>query len=368
MKIAVLSSHTPSLFWFRLEMMKEFVDRGHSVIALGADPEAKWKDKFSSHDIDYRQLSVERNGVNPIKDLQTLAELYRFMKLERPDRIFTYQAKTVIYGSLAAHLNGIREIYSLIAGLGSIFIGTGIKNRLIREIMQLQYKVACNCSKVVFFQNHDDKGEFLRRGLVKENKTEIINGSGVNIDKFKPVSLPENPAFLFIGRLIKDKGIMEYLQASRIIKSKYPEVRCMIVGPFDSNPSALKPEELQPYIEDGIVEYFGEQSDVRPFIAQCSTYVLPSYHEGTPKTVLEAMAMGRPIITTDAPGCKETIKDGLNGYLVEVKNIHGLVDRMIHTIIHPDIWKEMGAASSEIAKEKYDVGMVNKAIMQVMGV
>lgn len=367
MKIAVLSSHTQSLFWFRMDMMKEFINKGHKVIALGADPEADWKDKFRELNIDYRQLYVKRNSLNPFKDLKTFKELSKFMKIEKPDKVFAYQAKTVLYGSIAGRINGITEIYPLIAGLGSIYRGRGLRNKAIKTIMVLEYWIACKCSKKVLFQNNDDKNEFINNGLIKEDKTVIINGSGVNLEKFKPAPLPPKPAFLFIGRLIKDKGVIEYLEACKEIKKEYPYVRCLLVGPYDSNPSALKPEELQPYIDNKIVEYYGEQSDVRPFIAQCSTYVLPSYHEGTPKTVLEAMAMGRSIITSNAPGCKETVTDGLNGYLVDVKDVQGLINRMKHFICNPNTSREMGAASLKIAKEKYDVRVVNQVIMQTMG-
>lgn len=367
MKIAVLSSHTSSLFWFRMDMMKDFIKKGHSVIALGSEPEAEWKKKFEEYNIDYRQLYVERNGMNPLKDLKTLRSLYSFMDKERPDKVFAYQAKTVIYGSIVAKINGVSEVYPLIAGLGSIFRGEGFKNKIIKTIMKVEYWAACKCSKKVFFQNQDDKNEFIQNGLVNDEKTVIINGSGVNLEKFKPTQFPEEPAFLFIGRLIKDKGIMEYLEACKEVKAKHPSVRCLLVGPFDSNPSALKPDELKPYIESGIIEYFGEQSDVRPFISQCSTYLLPSYHEGTPKTVLEAMAMGRSIITSDAPGCRETVIEGLNGYLVKVKDIKGLTNKMEYLISNRKKCKKMGQESAKIAREKYNVKNINQSIMKTMG-
>jgi glycosyltransferase involved in cell wall biosynthesis len=368
MKIAVLSSHTSSLFWFRMDMMKEFINNGHTVIAFGSEPEEEWKKKFEEYKIDYRQLYVERNGINPLKDLKTLKSLYTFMKKEKPDKVFAYQAKTVVYGSLAAKLNGVSDVYPLIAGLGSIFRGEGFKNKIVKAIMKLEYWAACKCSKKVFFQNSDDQNEFIQNGLVNKNKAVIINGSGVDLDKFKPTPLPEVPSFLYIGRLIKDKGVMEYLKACKNIKEKHPNVRCLLVGPFDSNPSALKPDELKPYIKSGVIEYFGEQNDVRPFISRCSIYVLPSYHEGTPKTVLEAMAMGRPIITSDAPGCRETVIEGLNGYLVKVKDIKGLANNMEYLISNPEICRNMGQASEKIAKEKYDVKIVNQSIIQTMGV
>lgn len=367
MKIAVLSSHTPSLFWFRMDMMKEFIANGHTVIAVGQHPEADWKSKFKQYGIEYNQIYVERNGTNPLKDIKTFLMLYQFMKVEKPDKVFCYHAKTIVYGSIAARLNKITEVYSLIAGIGSIFIGKGLKNKIVKTIMKIEYWVACKCSKKVFFQNNDDKNEFIRNGLIKDDKTFIINGSGVNIEKFKPEIIPKEPAFLFIGRLIKDKGIMEYLEACRQVKEKHSHIRCLLIGPYDSNPSSLKPEELKPYIDNGIIDYYGEQSDVRPFIAQCSIYVLPSYHEGTPKTVLEAMAMGRAIITSNAPGCRETVIDGVNGYLVEVKDVKGLINKMEYLIANTEVSKVMGNLSLKIAKEKYDVKIVNRAIMHTMG-
>ncbi|MDG5471362.1 glycosyltransferase family 4 protein [Jeotgalibacillus sp. ET6] len=368
MKIVVLSSHTSSLFWFRMDMMKSFLSKGHTVIAVGSEPESAWKAKFQEFDIDYRQLPVERNGLNPLNDLKTFKSLYEFMKKEKPDKVFAYQAKTIVYGSIAAKLNGISEVYPLVAGLGSVFRGNGVKNEMIKNIMKLQYRVACMFSKKIFFQNHDDKNEFLKNGLVKENKTVIINGSGVDLSKFKYEELPEEPSFLFIGRLIKDKGIMEYLEACNKIKLKYPRVRCLLVGPYDSNPSAITKEELKPYIDDKTIEYFGEQDDVRPFITQCSTFILPSYHEGTPKTVLEAMAMGRSIITTEAPGCRETVVDGVNGYLVKVKSVNELEDRMEKLINNKQRSYSMGQESAKIAIEKYDVKKVNQTIIQTMGI
>ena len=367
MKIAVLSSHTLSLFWFRMDMMKEFIRLGHTVIAIGPESEVNWIGKFEEYGIEYKQLFVERNGINPFGDLRTYRELKQFIKEEKPDKIFTYQAKTVVYGSLAAKSNGITEVYPLIAGLGSIFRGKGIKNKILKMVMKTQYKLACNASKKVFFQNTDDKSEFIKNEIIQEDKIMIINGSGVNLEKFRPEPLPDKPVFLFIGRLIKDKGVLEYLEACRRIKVEYPKVRCLLVGPYDSNPSALKQEEIQPFIDEEIIEYFGEQTDVRPYLKQCSTFVLPSYHEGKPKTVLEAMAIGRSIITCDSPGCRETVTDGYNGLLVAVKDINGLVDKMRYLIKDPETNRIMAERSLKLVKEKYDVNIVNKSIMKTMG-
>ncbi|RCW53384.1 glycosyltransferase family 4 protein [Halanaerobium sp. ST460_2HS_T2] len=366
MKILVLSSHTKSLFWFRLDMMKSFIKNGHEVVAVGSESINEWKDKFKEHNIKYLNINVDRNGTNPLKDLKTLVELFKIIKKEKPEKIFAYQAKTVIYGSIAARINGIKDVYSLIAGLGSIFRGEGLKNRLIKTIMKFEYKLASNFNKKLFFQNNDDRNLFIKEGIVDKENTVIINGSGVNTNEFKPKPLPEVNAFLFIGRLIKDKGIIEYLEATKKVKESYPATRFLLVGPFDSNPSALKSEDLEPYIANDIIEYFGYREDVRPYIEQSSVFVLPSYHEGTPKTVLEAMAMGRPIITTDAPGCRETVDNGENGFLVKLKDADDLAAKMITLINDPKLQKQMGKKSLQIIKEKYDVEIVNKSIMEAM--
>ena len=367
MVVVVLSSHTSSLFWFRLDMMKDFVKRGHRVLAVGPSPEKDWSDKFKNYGIEYSTIFVERNGIDPIKDLLTLYKLYRFLRKENPDKVFVYQAKTIIYGCIAAKWNNITEVYPLVAGLGSIFRGIGIKNKIIKTILKFEYRIAFRASTKVFFQNNDDKYKFIENKLIKNGKAVIINGSGVNLNKFQPTSLPESPCFLFIGRLLKDKGIIEYLEACRKIKSVYPYVRCLIVGPYDSNPSAIKAEDMKSFIDENIIEYHGEQIDVRPFISRCSAFILPSYHEGTPKTVLEAMAMGRPIITTNAPGCRETVEDGVNGYLVNIKDVDGIVNKMELLIQNSIIGKKMGKESIRIIKEKYDVNIVNKAIINTMG-
>lgn len=366
MKIAVMSSHTPSLFWFRLDMMREFVRRGNDVVAIGNEPSEKWADKFGENGIRYISIPVQRNGTNPLKDIKAYRALKRLLKAERPDKIFAYQAKTVIYGGMAARKLGIRDFYPLIAGVGSVFLSDGLKTKLVRKILVTEYKLGMKHAKKVFFQNPDDVEIFCRYGIVDRERVVMLNGSGVNLEKFQPLPLPESPAFLCISRLIRDKGVCEYLQAAEAVKQKYPSARFMLVGPYDTNPSALKPEELAHYTDSGIVEYFGEQSDVRPYLSQCGIFVLPSYREGTPKTVLEAMACERAIITTDAPGCRETVTDGENGYLVPVRDVTALSDRMIHFIEHPEIIGRMAKRGRQMVEDRFDVVKVNGIICNAM--
>lgn len=368
MKVMVLSSFTTSLFWFRIDMMKSFLDAGCEVVAVGDAPESEWTEKFLGMGIRYRQIPVERNGTNPMRDIKTLRALYRLLKEERPDKIFSYQAKTVIYGGIAARLLGIRQVYPLIAGVGSVFLGDGLKKRLVRSILIAEYKLGLRKAPHVFFQNRDDLAVFTSHKIIPESKAVMLNGSGVNTGKFVPTDLPQDISFLCISRLIRDKGVCEYLDAAREIHKRHPGVRCVLVGPFDTNPSAIKPEELRGYIDDGSVEYVGEQKDVYPYLRGCTAYVLPSYHEGTPKTVLEAMASGRPTITTDAPGCRETVTDGVNGYLVPVKDVAAIVEAMERIIAEPEKTERMAKKARQIAEEKYDVNKVNLMIRSTMGI
>ncbi len=365
-RIMVLSCHTHSLFWFRVEMMKKFISLGYEVTAVGQEAEAEWSEKFSEYGVRYRQLDVQRNGTNPLQDLATLKKIEALMAEEEPDILFCYQAKTVIYGCIAAHKRGMTEIYPLIAGLGSVLIGQGFKNKLLAFLMKTEYALSLKYAKAVMFQNPDDMGFFVGNKLVKKEQCRMINGSGVDTEHFTPSPLPDETAFLCISRLIRDKGVGEYLDASREIHKKYPSARCLLVGPFDTNPSAIKPEELQTYIDDGSIEYFGEQSDILPYMEQCSVFVLPSYHEGTPKTVLEAMACGRAVITTDAPGCRETVTNGKNGVLVPVKDISALANAMESFIRDPYRCIPMGMTGRRIAAEKYDVKKVNNDIANIM--
>lgn len=364
-KIAVVSAHTPSLFWFRMDMMQRFKFLNYDVVAIANEPENEWKKKFAEYGIAYRQIYVNRNGTNPFKDVKTLHSIRKIFEEEKPIKVFSYNAKAVIYGGIAAKKLKI-EHYPLIAGVGSVFLSNNFKNEILQKIMVAEYKKALKQSPAVFFQNHDDSELFLKKGIVTDRQIAYIHGSGVNLNKFRYEALPNRLAFLFVGRLLKDKGVREYLEASEKVKTLYPDVRFMLVGPFDTNPSSIKENELKHYVDAGIIEYYGEQKDVSLFLKQCSVFVLPSYREGTPKTVLEAMATGRAVITTDAPGCKETVIDGKNGYLIPVKNVDRLVEKMIEMIKFPDLMEEFGREGRKMAEGKFSVDTVNNTICKTM--
>lgn len=367
LRVLILCSHASSLIHFRADLIKDMVAKGHEVIAIAPELESHWSHRLARLGAKYRSVPIERTGMNPLKDLQSLLALHRIIKREKPDVVFAYHAKTIIYGSIASRMCRVPSINVLLAGLGSAFRGTGFKHKVLKAILCMQYKIALKSCKNVFFQNNDDLGEFVRLNLVAPHQTKIINGSGVNLGEFTPQPIPGGHRFLFVGRLIRDKGIFEYMQAARLVKKKYPEASFRVVGPFDTNPTAITPEDMQPFIDDGSIEYLGETNDVRPYLKACTTFVLPSYHEGTPKAVLEAMAVGRPIITTDAPGCRETVIDGVNGFLVPTRNVQALAEKLIWMIEHPEAIHRMGAESLRICREKYDVRKINFTLLQAMG-
>ena len=290
------------------------------------------------------------------------------MRSIKQDAFLGYTIKPVLYGSLAARLAGISGIFSIITGLGYAFSRGDSRQRFAGIIAQFLYKISLSCNQKVYFQNPDDRNLFKELGFLRgADQVVLINGSGVDVSFFKKTPFPTGVSFLLIARLIKDKGIIEYVEAARIIKAKYPGVLFRLVGWFDDNPTSIKKEDLDLWMEDGIIDYLGRLEDVRPAITASSVYVLPSYREGTPRTVLEAMSMGRPVITTDAPGCRETVIDGENGFLIPIKDVNALVQAMERFILQPELVVKMGKRSREIAEVKYDVHKVNTVIMQAMG-
>jgi glycosyltransferase involved in cell wall biosynthesis len=306
--------------------------------------------------------------MNPFKDLISLVRMARLLRSLQPDIVLSYTIKPVIFGSLAARCAGVASIHSMITGLGYAFLGNGFKGRVINRLVTAMYRAALRVNRSVFFQNPDDRALFVDSGIVDENKTCLINGSGVDIGHYSPAARGSAPVFLMIARLLRDKGVLEYVESARTLKSRYPQAVFQLLGPLDSNPAAVSQTELAVWQQEGVIEYLGFADDIRPGMRTANIYVLPSYREGTPRTVLEAMSMGRPVVTTDAPGCRETVRDGDNGFLVPVKDVEALASAMEKFILHPELIEKMGKRSVEIAREKYDVRKVNAVIMQRMGI
>jgi glycosyltransferase involved in cell wall biosynthesis len=374
MKILLIAGHAQSIINFRGPLLLAFKKNGCQVHVAAPDMtiEASARNDLQGMGVTVHQVPIQRTGTKPFSDLQTAFVLWRLMRRIRPDIVLGYTIKPVIYGTLAAWLAGVPRRYALITGLGYAFQGGRQRSRL-RALVQVLYSLALARVKLVFFQNPDDLALFQERGILQpQTPVCVVNGSGVDVDNFAVRPLPPGALegavrFLFIGRLLGDKGVREYAEAASLLKRSNPQVVCALVGWIDSNPNSITQAELDSWVADGRIEFLGRLDDVRPAIEACSVFVLPSYREGTPRTVLEAMAMGRAIVTTDAPGCRETVVHGENGFLIPVQDPKALAQAMRCFIDKPRLQQCMGSRSRQIAEEKYDVNKVNAVMLAGMG-
>lgn len=367
-RVLVVGSLAESLINFRGPLLAALVANGHEVHAAAPDASASVKERLAGLGVRYHDVFLARTGLNPLADLKTYRAIKAIIRETNPEVFFSYTIKPVIYGAIAARSARVPGIYPMITGLGYTFSGLTLKAKLVGSVTSILYRLALSFANQVFFQNPDDMSLFIERGLISSRaQAVIVNGSGVDLEKFAPANLPQDLSFLLVARLLKDKGVLEYVAAARDIKCRYPQVRFKMAGWIDDNPMAVSTQELVGWQKEGTIEYLGRLEDVRPAFAECSVYVLPSYREGTPRTVLEAMAMGRAIVTTDAPGCRETVVNGENGFLVTVKDSETLAKAMEKFIVDKGLIKIMGDRSREIAEKKYDVNKVNHKIMTTMG-
>ncbi|GFE58635.1 glycosyl transferase [Geobacter sp. AOG1] len=336
---------------------------------MGAENDPLVIERLSSMGIDFKSYPIQRSGMDPSSDLLTFFALREVFYEIKPDMVLAYTIKPIIWGGLAIRsLGTTARFYALITGLGFAFQPGGIKQNILSGLVTRLYRWALAHAEKVIFQNKDNLQVFVKRQIVDTQRCVVVNGSGVNLNHFVVSPFPQsNPVFLTIARLLGDKGLREYAKAAQVIKNRYPNIIFYLVGPEDPSPDGIPLSEVKSWQTSGALQYLGATSDVRPFIGQSHVYVLPSYHEGMPRTVLEAMAMGRPVITTDAPGCRDTVVDGDNGFLVPIKDAQALAHAMEQFILHPELIEKMGRRSREIAEERFDVHKVNNQILLTMG-
>ncbi len=345
---------------------------GYDVHAL--IPDYDFLPEVEELGISYDLIRLSRTGVDPWADFRSYRMLKKHIRRYRPDVVYSYSIKPVIYGSLAARACKVPMVAAMITGMGYLFTGETLRQRLLRSVASTLYRRGLSAADRVFFQNPDDLALFRSLNIINgrdEYKIVRTNGSGINLDRFPksaPPVPPEAPVtFLVIARLLQDKGVREFVAAAGKLHARYPEVRFQVVGPHDPTlPHALPAGEVEQWKRDGIVDFVGGVKDVRPWLKACSVYVLPSYREGTPRSVLEAMATGRPVITTDTPGCRETVNPDENGFLVPVRSADDLASRMEEFIRNPDLITEMGKNSRRLAEQKYDVRKVNRIILEAL--
>lgn len=353
LKIAIVVNTAWNIVNFRLGLIKALLNAGHEVIAIApADDYVAQIEAIGCRFIALKTL--ERKGTNPIKDMRLVHELYRIYKKESIDLALLYTIKPNIYGSFAASLAGVKTICT-VTGLGYSFISTGWVSRIAKSL----YKRAFRRATIIAFQNNDDRQLFIDGGLANTHKTTLIKGSGIRTDYFSPMEKTRTDdefIFLFVGRLLFDKGIQEFIDAAKSIRAHYSKAQFWVVGAIDEgNPSCVSPEMVQSCVDAGIITYYGPSDQVREMMRECDVVVLPSYREGLPRVMLEALSMAKPIITTDAPGCRETIIHGENGYMVPIRDWMALKTSMEKMLAHSNIeLVEMGKKGRQMALEEFD--------------
>ncbi len=366
MKIAIVATSGISLLNFRGALIKNWISQGHEVIGISLESAEEMKDITEQLGITYYQVAGSRTGIGLFSGLKMISMYRKAFEELKPDYCFLYMSKPIAFGCPAAKKAKVPHINVLINGLENAFYRKGLKDMIVRFVMKRGYAIASRASDNVFVQNTDDRDLLVNCRAVSADKVKVLNGSGVDMVHFTREPLPEEPVFLMVARLLWSKGIREYMTAIAKVKEKHPNARFMLVGGLDHNDESLSKEELDRCIADYDIEYCGFAKDVRPFIKKSSVFVLPSYHEGTPRSVLEAMAMGRAIITTAAPGCRDTVEEGVNGYLVPVGDSDLLAKRMCALIEDKALRESMGDQSYRICTEKYDVNLVNAEIDKYM--
>lgn len=365
MKILISSGRVAPFFTKRRKLIEQLLDSGHEVFLGGYQDECKEEcERFGTK---FVYISMSRTDQNPLADLAVIYRYYKAIRKEKFDVVHSYTAKPNIYGSIAAGLAGVKKIYPTVNGLGYAFADkNNIKARITRGLSTILYKIAFSFSTKVFFQNADDAEEMIKRKLVQRNKCVVVAGSGIDLAEYPFSQIENEGSFIMATRLLRSKGVLTYCNAARIVKKLHPKAWVKLAGGFDKNPDSITREEIEPYVEDGSIEYLGHLDDMVVALKNSSVFVLPSfYREGVPHAVLEAMSIGRAIITTNMPGCKETV-NGKNGFLIDPKDVDELADKMIWMIEHPHEVKQMGMESRLLAEKKFDVQIVNGIMCQIL--
>jgi len=369
-RVLVLGGVSRSLINFRGPLLRLLRSRGHEVVAAASPDEnaAKVAETLAAWGIRFVPVPMARGGTNPLRDWSSLRAIKRLLQEVRPDSMIAYTVKPVIYGGMAARAVGGVRFFPMITGLGYAFTeGAGLKRALLRRVVIALYRRGLQDAEKVIFQNPDDQALFEQLGLVRDPRRSVrVYGSGVDPKEFPQEPLPANPVFLMVARLVADKGVREYVGAARRVKRRFPEARFLLAGGLDPNPAGISQAEVDAWLAGGDIEYLGPVHPIQPVLARCRYYVLPSYYrEGIPRSVLEAMSTGRPVITTDAPGCRETVENGRNGLLVPPRDSEALADAMISLLGRSeDEVIAMAEASLKLVRERFDVRRVNDSILK----
>ena len=373
--VVIIGTVASSFYGFRTDLIRAMREKQYTVYAFTSeysDADLKKIESLGAIPITYE---LNRGGLNPLSDIVATYKLSKKIRKIKPDLVFSYFSKPVIFGTIAAKLAKVPKIIGMLEGLGYTFTqqpeGLSKKTQLIKKVQILLYKFALPQLDKLIFLNSDDPRDLINHHAIKVKNIEVLGGIGLNLKEYpyQPITNIQQPInFLFIGRLLKEKGIHDFLVAAKIVKEKYPKMQFTVLGAIDPhNLGALTQSELHELISSNIIHYPGHVNNVKDWIANSHVFVLPSYREGVPRSTQEVMAIGRAVITTDVPGCRETVQNGVNGFLVPKWNPNALAEKMIYFIEHPKQIEKMGYESYKIAQDKFDADKVNQRLLNILG-
>lgn len=366
-RMAVVSNQAFSIVNFRGELIRDLVSRGVEVFAFAPDYDDWMERKIRALGATPVIVGMDRVGLSPLSAIKSIWELAVRLKELRIDAVLSYFAKPVIYGGLAARVSRVNCVYSLIEGAGYVYSESAVSfsRAFLKVLVSCLYRLSLGASSRVFLLNADDYRLFVGGGLVDSRKVTMLPGIGLDLLWFRERQPVIEPViFSFVGRLLREKGVADFVTAARLVRAKYPAVEFVVVGDVDANPSSMPREEVSQWVREGVIRWVGRVSDVREWLANSSVLVYPSYYrEGLPRTIQEAMAVGRPIITTDSVGCRESIEDEVNGFLVPIRSPQHIADSMERFITDPHLIAKMGRESRRIAEARFDVRKINEKMI-----
>lgn len=374
MKIALIGTTAESLIQFRKELINLLHKNGHVVYAFAIDYDDVTKEKVKSFGAIPVHYCFSRTGLNPFSDVINTYKLYKILKSLKLDLAFSYFSKPAIFGTLAAKFARIQKRYAMLEGLGFFFTNSGgqvsLRTKLLKKILVSLYKVSFRHIESLILLNADDKRDLLVNEKIQVKKVHILGGIGLNMSDYPYCPPPVDPvSFIFVARFLQEKGVYEFIEAAKIVKNKFPETHFCMLGHLDlHNPGSLTIERLNDLKCNNIIELPDHVDNVQEWLAKASVFVLPSWREGFPRSTQEAMAMGRAVITSDVPGCRDTVVDGVNGFLIKPKSAEELADKMIYFLNEPDEIKKMGEASYNIAKMNFDSSIVNINLLSILDI
>ena len=358
-------SHLDYNLWlFRLPIMQQLIRQGHSVYAIC--PFGEISDQFAKEGVIHIPYQIERSSLNPLKEIGAIHNIYDAIKPLKLDILHTFTAKPNIYGTIAGRLAKVPRIINLVEGLGSFYLENDLKSRIIRNLIEMLYRQTFKLSNTVMFVNQDDPAYLIKRNVINPSKVFIIKGVGIDTKEWNPI--PKEDKWIrvtMIARALKHKGTLEFIEAASILTPKYPDVSFQFVGsPDEGNASSMSEAFMRAQTS---IHYLGHQNNIRHILSQSNIFVLPSFREGLPRTTMEAMSMGLPIITTDVVGCRETVEDGVNGFMIPPKNALALAEAIEKLLQDEKLRREMGGKSRIKALQEFDIATIVDKHLEVYG-